>query len=302
MDRAVTKALKSGGNKQNKLQKIWGCTLYHREDVPYAPDLSDLPDGFTPFRNKVESKSSVRAPLPPPSLGQLPLPSNVDFAARAVTLDDLPFANAEELAKAKAPRDPRSVLPFDGGETAALARVKYYVWESERIATYFETRNGMLGGDYSSKLAPWLAHGCISPRLIAAECGRYERERVKNKSTYWLVFELIWRDFYKFFQAKHGDKVFKAEGITNARGKKWRSEKGSASTVARGATRALLLRLPVLKHARLAAVARFHRMVVPARVPSARWASTAHNTSWHPGSFGLRLAPVARNAAKSCSG
>ena len=64
MDRAVTKALKSGGNKQNKLQKIWGCTLYHREDVPYAPDLSDLPDGFTPFRNKVESKSSVRAPLP----------------------------------------------------------------------------------------------------------------------------------------------------------------------------------------------------------------------------------------------
>ena len=40
---------------------------------------------------------------------------------------------------------------------AALARVQYYVWESEKIATYFETRNGMLGGDYSSKLAPWLA-------------------------------------------------------------------------------------------------------------------------------------------------
>ena len=236
MDRAVTKALKSGGNKQNKLQKIWGCTLYHREDVPYAPDLSDLPDGFTPFRNKVESKSSVRAPLPPPSLGQLPLPSNVDFAARAVTLDDLPFTNAEELAKAKAPRDPRSVLPFDGGETAALARVKYYVWESERIATYFETRNGMLGGDYSSKLAPWLAHGCVSPRHVEAEVRKFEAERVENKSTYWLVFELIWRDFYKFFQAKHGDKVFKAEGITNARGKKWRSDPAAVEAWKAGKT------------------------------------------------------------------
>jgi deoxyribodipyrimidine photo-lyase len=29
-----------------------------------------------------------------------------------------------------------------GGESAALARVRYYVWESERIATYFDTRNG----------------------------------------------------------------------------------------------------------------------------------------------------------------
>ena len=66
MDRAVTKALKSGGNKQNKLQKIWGCTLYHREDVPYAPDLSDLPDGFTPFRNKVESKSCLLYTSPSP--------------------------------------------------------------------------------------------------------------------------------------------------------------------------------------------------------------------------------------------
>ena len=44
--------------------------------------------------------------------------------------------------------------------------MRYYIWESENIATYFETRNGMLGGDYSSKLSPWLAHGCVSPRHV----------------------------------------------------------------------------------------------------------------------------------------
>ena len=32
---------------------MWGSTLFHKDDVPYAADMSDLPDGFTPFRNKV---------------------------------------------------------------------------------------------------------------------------------------------------------------------------------------------------------------------------------------------------------
>ena len=36
-------------------------------------------------------------------------------------------------------------------------------------------RNGMLGGDYSTKLAPWLAAGCISPRTIYHQVSREER-------------------------------------------------------------------------------------------------------------------------------
>ena len=83
----------------------------------------------------------------------------------------------------------------------------------------------MLGGDYSSKLAPWLAHGCVSPRHVASEVRRFERERVENKSTYWLIFELIWRDFYKFFAVKHGDAIFAAGGVAKGgRHKKWRSD------------------------------------------------------------------------------
>ena len=45
----------------------------------------------------------------------------------------------------------QGVLSFRGGETAALARLKYYLWDSDLIATYFDSRNGMLGGDYSTK-------------------------------------------------------------------------------------------------------------------------------------------------------
>jgi deoxyribodipyrimidine photo-lyase len=77
--------------------------------------------------------------------------------------------------------------------------------------------DGMLGGDYSSKLAPWLAHGCVSPRHVVAEVRKFEKQRVENKSTYWLIFELTWRDFYKFFAVKHGNAIFLADG-TAARG------------------------------------------------------------------------------------
>ena len=84
-----------------------------------------------------------------------------------------------------------------GGEIAGLHRLNYYLWDTDLAGKYFETRNGMLGSDYSTKLSPWLAHGCLSPRRVYQAIKSYEAERLKNKSTYWIIFELIWRDFYR---------------------------------------------------------------------------------------------------------
>lgn len=54
------------------------------------------------------------------------------------------------------------------------------------------------GGDYSSKFSAWLAHGCLSPRTVYHEIKRYERQTgTANKSTYWVIFEMIWRDFFR---------------------------------------------------------------------------------------------------------
>lgn len=55
-----------------------------------------------------------------------------------------------------------------GGEDAALERLRYYLWDSDLVSSYFDTRNGMLGEAYSTKFSSWLAHGCISPRLVRA--------------------------------------------------------------------------------------------------------------------------------------
>jgi len=127
------------------------------------------------------------------------------------TLEELGYSR-EEIDSAQE-ADPRGVMVFHGGETAALRRVQEYIWDKDLLKVYFDTRNGMLGGDYSTKFSPWLAHGCLSPRYIAKECKRYEKERsIVNKSTYWVVFELLWRDYFKFFALKHGNKIFFLDG------------------------------------------------------------------------------------------
>jgi deoxyribodipyrimidine photo-lyase len=218
VDRSVRRAIKPLGGD---LKLIWGATLFHKDDLPFKPELVDMPDVFTPFKDACEKKSKgVRRCVHSPSF--LPsLPADVLDKAK----DEVPMLTAlgyskEEAAQVAKP-DPRSVLPFRGGETAALARVKDYLWDKDRLGIYFETRNGMIGADYSSKFSAWLAHGCLSPRLIHEEVKRYERERVSNKSTYWLIFELIWRDFFRFFCLKHGNDVFQVGGTV---GRQWQWE------------------------------------------------------------------------------
>jgi deoxyribodipyrimidine photo-lyase len=81
------------------------------------------------------------------------------------------------------------------------------------VAHYKETRNGLVGPDYSSKLSPWLSQGCLSPKLLYYELKRYEREREQNESTYWLFFELLWRDFFRLMGKKYGNRIFLKGGI-----------------------------------------------------------------------------------------
>jgi len=42
---------------------------------------------------------------------------------------------------------------------------------------------------------------------------KYETEFGANDSTYWLVFELLWRDYFRFMMKKHQSKFFQPSGI-----------------------------------------------------------------------------------------
>lgn len=86
----------------------------------------------------------------------------------------------------------------NGGESAALERLEYYTFKSELLTGYRWSRNKSDGLDYSSKLSPYLALGCISAREIYEKVIAYESKVKKNQSTWWLVFELVWRDYFTF--------------------------------------------------------------------------------------------------------
>jgi len=183
------------------VQTFWGATLYHPDDLPFP--IHQLPEVFTQFRKQVEKRSTVYEALATPQ-NLPPLPSGIDPGA---------MPTAEQLGLETAEPDDRGVLSFNGGETAGLARLQDYIWDADCLKVYKQTRNGMLGANYSSKFSAWLALGCVSPRRVYQAVQDYENERVRNDSTYWLVFELLWRDYFRFVCQKHGDRVFYPSGL-----------------------------------------------------------------------------------------
>jgi len=179
---------------------FWGHSMVHRDDLPF--DLFSIPDVFTEFRKKIEKQSRIRLPI------------NAPVRIESVSgVDPGNIPTLHELGLETVTIDPKSVLLFKGGETEARNRLNHYFFETDQLRNYKFTRNGLLGADYSSKFSPWLAHGCISAGSIHAEVERYEREVHENVSTYWMKFELLWRDYFRFSAIKYGSQIFKLGGI-----------------------------------------------------------------------------------------
>ena len=95
---------------------------------------------------------------------------------------------------------------FAGGEGAALAHLAGY-FAGERPRHYKATRNGLSGVDFSSKFSPWLAQGALSPRRVFAALRRHEAAQGASEGSYWLWFELLWRDYFRFLHLQHGGRL-----------------------------------------------------------------------------------------------
>ncbi|MFT7282666.1 MAG: deoxyribodipyrimidine photo-lyase [Cyclobacteriaceae bacterium] len=183
---------------QIKLTLVWQSTMYHQEDLQMP--LSHLSDIFTEFRKAHEKFTAVRLPLNGPII--FVVPGDINW-----TETSLFFERADALAS-----DNKSSL-FHGGEEYAWNRLFHYIWDTALLADYKKTRNHLLGTDFSSKFSLWLAHGCITARSIYHEVKRFEQTVKKNESTYWLIFELMWRDYFRFVAKKYGKRIFRLNGI-----------------------------------------------------------------------------------------
>jgi deoxyribodipyrimidine photo-lyase len=200
-ERAIERAVRESLPESVVAEPRWTKTLHHRADLPTP--VADIPDTFTPWKEEVENDAGAepRDVIPAPDALDSPDADGGDIPSLA------------ELGHRVPERDERAAFAYRGGSAAARERVAEWVWEGDNLRAYAETRNGLHGPDYASRFSAWLADGSISPRELYAEAKKYEAERVANKSTYWLVFELRWRDFMTFQFEKHGAQFFSPGGI-----------------------------------------------------------------------------------------
>ena len=141
-------------------------------------------------------------------------PADLPFDVQNLPAVFTAFRNKVEKQDIK----PRPVLQISENlpESAAEKHLKNY-FAGDFALTYKLTRNQPMNWSpdehFSTKFSPWLACGAISAPMIYAELKRFEAERGANDSTYWIWFELLWRDYFRFLHLQHGKKLYIKQGL-----------------------------------------------------------------------------------------
>lgn len=175
------------------IHERYSNTLFSPSQLPF--DVKSMPDVFSPFRRKIEKSYEVEhASTRPNKRGKVFVPSIDGYERYCFSPLDVNTG-------------------YTGGHKAATERIKEYFYTNLGLSSYKETRNGLDGWDFSSRLSAFLALGCISPREVYYSIKKYEAEHGANDSTYWLFFELLWREFFQWQACKQDAEFFRFQGI-----------------------------------------------------------------------------------------
>lgn len=179
--------------------------LFDAAQLPWAPEA--VPHVFTAFRQGVERIGlQPSAPLPAPA-ALPPWPAGVDRPPAPVTGAVLPPGAIDERSSF-----PYGLPDWQGDEAAALNHLRRYL-DSGRPHTYKATRNALTGRDFASHWSPWLANGALSVRRVVAELRTFEAGRGASDGSYWLWFELLWREHFRWMLRRHGAALFRRRGL-----------------------------------------------------------------------------------------
>jgi deoxyribodipyrimidine photo-lyase len=179
--------------------------LFDAAQLPWAPDA--VPNMFTAFRQGVE-RIGLQAAAPRPALAALPpWPEAVPRPLVPAVDDGLPAGAVDERSSF-----PYGLPGWRGDEATALAHLRAYL-ASDRAHHYKATRNALTGRDFASHWSPWLAHGALSVRRVVAGLKAFEAERGASEGSYWLWFELLWREHFRWMLRQHGSALFQPQGL-----------------------------------------------------------------------------------------
>lgn len=197
---------------------------------------------------KVRAAPTTLPPLPsyiPAQFEPFEIPTSLDDIVAALSSPlspNLQLPDAPEM-----PSNAKSAHPFKGGAGAGLDRVKHLITNGS-MSAYKDTRNGLLGLDFSTKLSAWLALGCITARqvhwyLFDFEDGRTPLGREspgygkgENKGTAAVRFELLWRDYMRLCTRKFGHRLFKVSGYRDDTSSQWKYVSPSHGTKGRSSS------------------------------------------------------------------
>jgi deoxyribodipyrimidine photolyase len=192
-----------------EVKYFWGSTLYHLDDLPFK--VEDMPSNYGGFKEKVQGME-VRKTIE--ALDQLKnLPSRGDVEPGDIpSLADLGLNPSATLAQDGKPAANASMV---GGETEALQRLQKFAAECQaqpHKGTKDGSNDSIYGANFSCKISPWLAMGCVSPRSMFDELKKTATRAISASSNRndggdtgmnWLMFELMWRDFFRFITKKY---------------------------------------------------------------------------------------------------
>ena len=166
------------------LKHFIGHTLYNKEDLPFP--IKDIPDVFSQFKKKTERDAIVKACFLAPSTVSV---------VEAEQWGELPvYANDEAEPK--------------GGEQEGIAHLHDLFKEGAEIYSKTNSRAQTDKQLYSSKLSPWLALGCLSPRKVYWAVKDAEGKYGANNNFSHLILGLLWRDYFRFMFKKHNLSFF----------------------------------------------------------------------------------------------
>lgn len=179
------------------------------------PDLTKLPRSFTAFRQALEPDLAVCPPLASDQVDLRALAQgSILSVAAAVAGSTLPLAELQSspLSAELAPLlQPGYGQLSSVAEPGAMQRFLQYLphgWQH-----YKQNRNALLGADFASYLSLPLARGTLSVRWVWQTICDYEQQHGVSESSYWLKFELLWREYFRHLLRKHQQAFFRYQGI-----------------------------------------------------------------------------------------
>nr|CAD1833287.1 unnamed protein product [Ananas comosus var. bracteatus] len=206
----VAKAMEKEGVE---VKYFWGSTLYHVDDLPF--DLDRMPSTYGSFREKVQGVAVRRTIEALDQIKGLPKRGGVE-PGEIPTLAELGLNPGPAMSQDGKPAAVTSSLV--GGETEALERLKKFAAECSmqpKKGDKDSTRDSIYGANFSCKISPWLATGCLSPRFMYEELKKTATKAISaatnqkngaagsDNGMNWLMFELLWRDFFRFVTKKY---------------------------------------------------------------------------------------------------